>query len=174
MVPKKHELFRKKEVIKMIEFKGDLSKECRDYILNFHQLMSMIVVTFSVMPFIIADIVFSINKDLIFLIFMPIFVFIIVGAYFVKPKGELLEKMMEYYVAIDTENVIYEGNGRYLEIKIDDVKKIIDYGNFYKIKFYFPNTGRSLICQKSLITGGTIEDFEQLFGGLIVRKKSKK
>lgn len=159
----------------MIEFKGDLSKECRDYILNVNQIIGMIAATIATMPFTIAAIVLTFKyKTMLYLLELPVSIFTIVAAYVTKPKGELLEKMMENYVAIDAENVIYEGGGRYLEIKIDDVKKIIDYGNFYKIKFYFPNTGRSLICQKSLITGGTIEDFEQLFGGLIVRKKSNK
>jgi len=159
----------------MIEFKGDLSKECRDYILNVNQIIGMIAATIATMPFTIAAIVLTVNyKNMIFLLELPVAIFTIVAAYVTKPKGELLEKMMEYYVAINAENVIYEGNGRYLEIKIDDVKKIIDYGNFYKIKFYFPNTGRSLICQKSLITGGTIEDFEQLFAGQIIRDQAKK
>ena len=53
---------------------------------------------------------------------------------------------------------------------IDDVKKVIDMGEFYDIIFYFPNQWANCICQKDLLVEGTIEEFEKLFEGLIVRK----
>ena len=73
MVPKKHELFRKKEVIKMIEFKGDLSKECRDYILNVNQIIGMIAATIATMPFTIAAIVLTFKyKTMLYLLELPV------------------------------------------------------------------------------------------------------
>lgn len=53
---------------------------------------------------------------------------------------------------------------------IELVKKVYDYGEFYFISFYFGKTSCYFICQKSLLTQGTIEDFEKLFDGKIVRK----
>ena len=50
------------------------------------------------------------------------------------------------------------------------VKKVYDYGDFYFISFYFGKISGNFICQKSLLTQGTIEDFEKLFEGKIVRK----
>jgi hypothetical protein len=54
------------------------------------------------------------------------------------------------------------GNRSFSSRKIDDIKKIIDYGDFYYVKYYFP-FDRFTLCQKDLITKGTIEEFEQMF-----------
>lgn len=56
----------------------------------------------------------------------------------------------------------------------DDVKKVIDKGDFYDILFYFPNRWTNCICQKDLIVEGTIEEFEKLFEDKIVRKYKTK
>ena len=53
---------------------------------------------------------------------------------------------------------------------VELVKKVYDYGEFYFISFYFGKISCNFICQKSLLTQGTIEDFEKLFDGKIVRK----
>lgn len=50
------------------------------------------------------------------------------------------------------------------------VKKVIDAGEWYYIIFKFGDIGNSWICQKNLLTQGTIEDFEKLFETKIVRK----
>ncbi|MBQ2702084.1 MAG: hypothetical protein IJF64_03745 [Clostridia bacterium] len=57
---------------------------------------------------------------------------------------------------------------------IDDVKKVIDMGEFYDIIFYFPNQWSNCICQKDLIIKGTIEEFEEFFKDKIVRKHKTK
>ena len=57
---------------------------------------------------------------------------------------------------------------------IDEVKKVIDMGEFYHILFYFPNQWANCICQKDLIVEGTIEEFEKLFEDKIVRKYKSK
>ena len=57
---------------------------------------------------------------------------------------------------------------------MDEVKRVEDYGDFYRIIFYFPHCDRFCICQKDLITQGTIEEFEEMFAGYIVKKQLKK
>lgn len=57
---------------------------------------------------------------------------------------------------------------------LDDIKEILDYGDFYDIIFYFPNKVLNCICQKDLIIEGTIEEFEKLFEDKIVRKYQTK
>jgi len=53
---------------------------------------------------------------------------------------------------------------------VEDVKKVIDMGSCYYIKFYFPPEIATCFCQKDLLVEGTIEEFEKLFEGKIVRK----
>ena len=55
---------------------------------------------------------------------------------------------------------------------ISKVKKVIDMGEWYYIIFKFGDISNSWICQKDLITQGTIEDFEKIFEGKIKRDKS--
>ena len=53
---------------------------------------------------------------------------------------------------------------------IDDVKKIIDYGEFYDFVFTFSARDIYFVCQKDLLVCGTIEEFESLFEGKIERR----
>ena len=53
---------------------------------------------------------------------------------------------------------------------ISKVKKVVDCGDWYFIVFKFLEFSNALACQKDLITKGTIEEFEALFEGKIVRK----
>ena len=56
------------------------------------------------------------------------------------------------------------------EIKsLEDVKKVIDYGTFYVINFYFGGV-YSGICQKDLLIEGGLEEFEKLFEDKLVRQ----
>ena len=52
--------------------------------------------------------------------------------------------------------------------EFQDVKNVIDKGDFYIINFYFPHT--QMLCQKDLIIQGTIEEFEKIFEDYLVRK----
>ncbi len=54
--------------------------------------------------------------------------------------------------------------------KISDAKQVLDFGGFYYIVFPLGKVSDSFICQKDLLTEGTIEEFESLFQGKIDRK----
>lgn len=53
---------------------------------------------------------------------------------------------------------------------ISDVKEVRDYGEFYEIVFPFGKMSTQFICQKSLISSGSLEKFEKMFKDKIVRK----
>lgn len=57
---------------------------------------------------------------------------------------------------------------------VADVKKVIDGGEWYHIKFYFYARSPYFICQKSLLQQGTLQQFEQLFADKIVKRGTKK
>ena len=72
------------------------------------------------------------------------------------------------YLENDTITCIAE---KYVETKFwEDVKVVNDYGEFYELIFPFGNASDKFICQKSLLSNGKIEDFENLFGEKIVKK----
>ena len=53
---------------------------------------------------------------------------------------------------------------------IGDVKTVRDFGEFYDITFPFGNASEKFVCQKSLLSKGTLEAFEALFEGKIIRQ----
>lgn len=53
---------------------------------------------------------------------------------------------------------------------IKDVKNVYDHGEFYDLVFPFGKISGKFICQKNLLTEGTLAEFEALFDGKIVRK----
>lgn len=60
---------------------------------------------------------------------------------------------------------------KYTETKyIEDVKCVYDHGEFYELTFPFGKISDKYICQKKLLIEGSIEEFEELFGGKIVKK----
>ena len=52
---------------------------------------------------------------------------------------------------------------------LSDVKQVRDYGEFYEIIFPFGKISSNFICQKNLLTIGTVDEFEKLFDGKILR-----
>ena len=52
---------------------------------------------------------------------------------------------------------------------IKDVKKVIDHGEFYELCFPFGKTSEKFICQKSLLSKGSLGAFERLFADKIIK-----
>ena len=53
---------------------------------------------------------------------------------------------------------------------LDSVQTVFDYGKWYHFKFDYTNRDMYFVCQKDLISQGTIEEFEELFKDKIERK----
>ena len=62
---------------------------------------------------------------------------------------------------------------QYTTKSINDVKKVIDFGDGYLICFSRFEITNAWLCQKDLLVQGSIDDFERLFEGKIVRKPIK-
>lgn len=60
----------------------------------------------------------------------------------------------------------------FVEVSTGEVKKLVDYDKYYYI--LYGGVNRAIICQKDLLVEGTIEEFENIFAGKIVRKLKKK
>lgn len=60
---------------------------------------------------------------------------------------------------------------KYTETRlVSDVKLVKDFGEYYELCFPFGKLSDKFVCQKSLLTKGTIQEFERLFNGKIVRQ----
>lgn len=165
--------------MKMIEFKGQLSDECKKYLIDSSWKIGLFVVIAVCIPFIILTIVLSIKSDWIYLlIFIPIALFIYFAS--LKPgtkayrnlygkNGKLFDGKILWHVIIEGDEIFVEGIQRSETKYLNDIKKVVDMGDWYKIYFYFPHKSNIVICQKDLIVQGTIQEFESLFQGKIIK-----
>lgn len=80
------------------------------------------------------------------------------------------EKITPQRVCIKNNIIISHSNELIESRYIEDVKEVKDYGEFYYLTFPFGKYSYRFVCQKDLLSQGTLEDFEALFEGKIVRK----
>ena len=53
---------------------------------------------------------------------------------------------------------------------INSVTRVLDYGEWYYLLFEFDSRDIYFVCQKSLLTKGSLEEFEALFEGKIEKR----
>ncbi len=154
----------------MIEFNGYLTGKSERFFFkkNISYLQIAIIFAFTmVLPFIIL-LVKTFQALSILYAYLAVFVCLMIAVRIFIPKSGKSVIPKRIYI-MDNKMVCIADNfteNRSVEL----VKKIYDYGEFYFISFYFGKISCYFICQKSLLTQGTIEDFEKLFDGKIVRK----
>ena len=101
--------------------------------------------------------------------------------YLLVPLISLIPKSKKEKARFNTCNVFTDkeyivarlGNGEKNTRLISDVKCVNDYTEFYELVFPIGKSSDSFICQKNLLTRGTLEEFEELFRGKIINKKDK-
>ena len=75
-------------------------------------------------------------------------------------------KVFKIIVDPDERTVVYEAkNEKEHFLMFDDIKSVYDYGEYYHFL-----QGDMFLCQKTLLVRGTLEEFENLFEGKIIRK----
>ena len=159
----------------MIVFEGEVSEKERDLAVRITNRIMLWIGIIAPLPFVAVTIYVGVCVDYIYLLFLLTYVaFSIIWGFFVKPGEKDKGDIAQIKVEIDDEHVIKETTKNYNTYRVDEVKRVEDYGDFYRIIFYFPHCDRFCICQKDLITQGTIEEFEEMFAGYIVKKQLKK
>lgn len=154
----------------MIKFSGELSEKTKKWRINQEQrgvrlVIFVVCILFSIPTIIVALLVDPVN--FIWLIAWWL-IFLILG--FAPIKGKSLGLVLPFEVTIIHDIIDSKGEKFDSYRNLDDVKKVIDFGEWYQVIFYFPYKDLRFVCQKDLIKEGTIEEFENLFEGKIVRK----
>lgn len=83
------------------------------------------------------------------------------------------EKITPQRVYIENDIIISQSNALVESRFLTDVKEVRDYGEFYYFVFPFGKYSYRFVCQKNLLSQGSLEEFESLFEGKIVRKTKK-
>ena len=164
----------------MFVFQFNFEGPAKDYLIREEvkaaRMARLIVFFLTMIPAIAIGIIWYYNY-IVLIISMGIvllsFTFLIVVKQWDNPIKEL-PNVIPTTITIEDDKIVRSGFQSYRLVNIQDIKEIWDMGSFYAIIFYFPNMDRRFICQKDLLVEGTIEEFEQLFEGLIVRKYETK
>lgn len=158
----------------MIEFKGEPSRVCKDYLCKRFRIREWLMIkpiTFCIfaVPFICFTVAFE-ESRLIFgllAIFTSIFMLSLPWTFEYKKS---IDHSIPILLDIRGGKMEITSASAYKEINLYEVKRLVDFGEGYAFSFYFPNLNITVICQKDLLVEGAIEEFEKLFEGKIVRK----
>ena len=153
----------------MIKFCGHISENNKNFIIKKEKLLFFLAALIPVIIGMILTIVAAIKINLIWLIFFIPLLFFLSTPLFPLSK-KTIELMIPSKITITKTIITSEGTSFKTTKNLSDVKKVIDYGNFYQVCFKWPKKSYKFLCQKDLITEGTIEDFEKMFSSKIVKK----
>ena len=149
----------------MITFSGKITGKSEDFFWNKKSLKEKLILWIGGLSFLLSIPAMSgivgLNKSLIILV--PISILAIVASFTIpknKKKSEAKNEL-PYKITIDEEHIIYQSFTKNEKIKIQFVKKVMDYGEFYYITF--DKSENVFVCQKELLIEGNLKTFEALF-----------
>lgn len=153
----------------MLKFFGNISEKNKNFIIKKEKLIFFYASIIPVIIGIALTIFVSIKLDLIWLVFLiPLLFFLSIPLF---PLGEkTLDMIIPKKIIITNNMIINEGNNFKSTRNVSDIKKIIDYGDYFQIYFKWPKKTYKFLCQKNLIVEGTINDFEEKFKNKIIKK----
>lgn len=155
----------------MIEFNGYLTGTSQKYFCNQIVKLQRKFIIFTSIPTLFMIFSFSylfwgiIIEPKIILLSIILFL-----ALYMLPKIQTKkekEKITPQKVYIENDIIISESNAATESRFIKDVKEVKDYGEFYYLTFLFGKYSYHFVCQKDLLTKGSIDEFEALFDGKI-------
>lgn len=173
----RHFIFIRKETI-MIEFKGYLTGNSQKYFCNQIVKFQRIFILFTCIPglfiiYLFGYLFWGVNIELKIILVFLIMIAIVYMLPRIQTKKEK-EKITPRRVYLENDIIICQSNALVESRTVQDIKEVRDYGDFYYLVFPFGKYSYRFVCQKDLLTQGTIADFESLFTGKIKRMPQKK
>ena len=153
----------------MIKFQGEISQDCKKWFLKREFVCGLFIGLFTTLIFGVGIVLFAIYWNLLALWFFVLPALLTCALCF-QCVSKYILKILPSVITIEDGYIEGKNKGGNVWRNLKLVKTIIDYGDWYVFKFTFPHKIRWVICQKDLIVEGTIEEFEQLFEGKIIRK----
>ncbi len=155
----------------MIEFTGFLTGAAEKYFIQKGKVIGRNLLLAGAILF--APVVIALSLQMKTLLVLYIYLLGLAASLVIS----LLPKSKKEQAAFTPKRIYTDGESittvadKYVETKfIEDVKAVYDYGAFYELTFPFGKISEKFICQKDLLTKGTLEEFESLFGDKLIRK----
>lgn len=153
----------------MIEFSGEISGQTLNYILKQERNRGLVAACIVSVLAAISIVVVAVIYDTVYFIGLAFPVIFVVISIFAKPGKSTYHLILPQRVYIEEDILVSENEKFSFSRKLDQVENVIDFGEGYYIKFYSAYRCPKFVCQKSLLTKGTIEEFENLFSDKITR-----
>lgn len=154
----------------MIEFRGELTGECKKFLLKKQRHMQTTAMSFVLLPFCIVSILAAIFWKPIALAFTIPFILTLILSALPASKGDQKVFMPKrIYIDLEEAVIVHECEKMERFHMLNTVETVEDYGEWYYFIFEFEDRDLYFVCQKDLLTQGTIEEFETLFEEKIVR-----
>lgn len=155
----------------MIEFKGNISRACMKYwIRDWKKGMVIAAIIAFVVISIPLTVFFILDSGLLGLLWLLPGGFMI-ALTFCSPTKKDIAKSIPTQIYIVDDIITCKGAGFVAEQMLHNVQRVVDFGAGYHIIFQIGERDHRFLCDKSLLTQGTLEEFEALFKGKIVKKK---
>ena len=151
----------------MIIFEGQISGKCKKEVLRKGAKSSFIGGLITSIIFTIPTVIFALKINLIILLFLLVLIpFPFLAA--LPPKEKYYPMIFPSKVTIDTQTgeMTTQSSQFYAESSIAEVVKVLDKGEWYLI--YVKSKDGRFICQKDLLTNGTLDEFEKFFKDKLV------
>ena len=156
----------------MIVFEGKIYGECKKKLLKketkiqfFVSLITSIIFSFFItLATVFADTLFA-------LFFIPILMLLVFSALPPSKKAQKTFVPIKIFIDLEEQTIVHQCEKTERFHMLNSVERVLDYGEFYELIFQFEDRDPYFVCQKSLLTEGTLEEFEALFEGKIERQK---
>ena len=158
----------------MIEFDGYISGNAEKHFWKKSAQFGQKVILFSMILCFPLAIVFAnaFNNSIVIIAYLLLMIIIPLICRIPKSKKEKI-KYLPNKIYIEEGYIICQTQIQEESKDLEDVKKVVDYGEWYYLAFPLGKISGNFICQKDLLTKGSLEDFEALFKNKIVRKQIK-
>ena len=157
----------------MIKFQGEINGKClEDYFKRMRKEKIILMIFASIM--LVGMCIFIIGLiEMYELLFIPLVVVMVWFIYALMPltkreRRKFINQNLPHTTIIDPEEetITIKNMGPVRQFSFDEINEIHDYEEYYLFISGDPATR----CQKSLLVEGTIEEFEKLFEGKIIKK----
>lgn len=155
----------------MIEFDGKITCEATKIVekMWFKSISFSIIVAFAVFSAIPLYLAVAVNIEYLLYVAVVAIPFLISFLVLIITKRRDAQNTLYKKLVIDTDeqSVVAYYSGYEIFRMFEEIQSIEDHGEWYS--FVFNRRTAFIIAQKDLITKGTIEEFEKLFKGVIVK-----
>ena len=153
----------------MIIFDGTISGNAETFHYQQERSFNSALIVFVFLTML--PVAFFISKATEMWIILPIFTIGCVATFILTSLALGSPKDLPRHIAIQDDCITVKYGNNVLSYYVQDVKKVFDYDAFYYLSFPFGKKNCKFICQKDLLSEGTLEEFESLFEGKIIKKK---